>query len=399
MPTRAEPEVARVHAVLAPARQRLAERDDATLRTQVAISEIAAPTGEESRRAAWIARRLAATGIRDVRTDDAGNVLARRPGTKQVAPVLVCAHLDTVFPRETPLRVRHEGARLSGPGIGDNGRGLAAMLAIAEELDGTRLRTVRPVLFAATTGEEGVGDLRGAKHLFATLSEAPAAAIAIDGAGDERIVHRALGSRRFRVTYRGTGGHSWAAYGLPNPVHAAAGAASRLAELPLPRAPRTTLSVNRVGGGLSINSIPDLAWIEVDLRSTSTELLDRYEREVRQIARIAAQHENARRTPGSAPLALVVDTIGHRPCGETPVDDPLVAQAIAATRLIEREPELTTASTDANIPISLGIPGIAVGAGGRGGDAHTADEWFDNIDGALGIARVLTIVAAAAGLA
>jgi tripeptide aminopeptidase len=399
MPSPIESLTARTHASLAGARARLAARDPAILRTQVSVSEVAAPTGEERQRAEWVARRFAAIGVRQLRIDDAGNVIARRAGSCTKGPVLVCAHLDTVFPRETPLHIRQHGGRLTGPGIGDNGRGLAAMLALAEELDGVRLRTARPIIFAATTGEEGAGDLRGAKHLFGQLGETPSAVIALDGAGDERVVHRALGSRRFRVTYRGVGGHSWAAFGLPNAVHAAGCAVASLADLPLTREPRTTLAVSRIGGGLSVNSIPEEGWFEVDLRSTSSTMLDRYEREIRAITVVAAQRENARRAPGAPPLTFQVDVIGDRPCGETPANDPLVASAIAATRLIAREPELSTASTDANVPISLGIPGIAIGAGGRGGDAHTPGEWFDNTDGALGIARALTIVVTAAGLA
>ncbi|HET9013039.1 MAG TPA: M20/M25/M40 family metallo-hydrolase, partial [Gemmatimonadaceae bacterium] len=216
---------ARLHAALADARAGLASRDEAIVRTQVTVSQIAAPTGDERRRGAWVAERLAALGLEQVRMDDAGNVIGRRPGAPHCdpdAPVVLCAHLDTVFPAGTPLDVRCDGSRLVGPGIGDNGRGLAAMLALAEALDGQRLRTMRPIEFVATTGEEGLGDLRGAKHYFATAGSAASGMIALDGAGDERIVHRALGSRRFRVVFRGPGGHSWAAFGVPNAVHAAA---------------------------------------------------------------------------------------------------------------------------------------------------------------------------------
>ena len=258
---------------------------------------------------------------------------------------------------------------------------------------------MRPVEFVATTGEEGLGDLRGAKHYFATAGAGASAAIALDGAGDERIVHRALGSRRFRVTFRGPGGHSWAAFGVPNAVHAAAGAATRLASLHLPGEPRTTLSVGRIGGGLSVNSIPDDAWIEVDLRSTAPAMIERYDRELRLIARAALHEENARRAAGTPPLGFSIQTIGDRPCGEVPPDDAIVAAAADATRLIGRTPDLTTASTDANVPIGLGIPAIAIGAGGRGGDAHTPGEWFENTQGQLGIWRALTITVTAAGMA
>ena len=389
----------RTHRALALAHTRIAARDSATIRTQIAVSQIAAPTGDEGQRAAWVQARLRSMGLDDAHIDLAGNVVATRLGLDDARPVLVCAHLDTVFGRDVALTFRQDGDRVTGPGIGDNGRGLAAMLAIAEEMDGRELRTSRPIVFVATTGEEGAGDLRGAKHLFAHLPHEPAAAIALDGAGDERIVHKALGSRRYHIAYRGAGGHSWAAFGIPNAVHAAASAAAMLASLPLPKTPRTTLSVSRIGGGTSINTIPEQGWIEVDLRSTSESVLDRFDREIRIIVRAAAQQENARRATATPPLAYDVMVIGARPSGEISSDHPLVLSAIEATRLIDREPELAAASTDANVPIAAGIPAIAIGAGGRGGEAHTTGEWYDNVDGPLGIARAMTILATAAELA
>jgi acetylornithine deacetylase/succinyl-diaminopimelate desuccinylase-like protein len=272
------------------------------------------------------------------------------------------------------------------------------MLALADVIDGVRLRTRAPVEFAATVGEEGCGDLRGAKALFADGARDAGAAVILDGAGDERIVHRALASRRFRVVFRGAGGHSWSAFGTPNPVHAAAAAAARLAGLALPRRPRTTLSVGRIGGGIAVNAIPEEGWLEVDLRSISEPHVERLARMVHEVAAAAGMEENARRAHGAALLTHEVTLIGARPGGETSPDHPLVESAALATRLIGREPELGAASTDANVPISLGIPAIAIGAGGRGGDAHTQAEWFDNTDGALGIARALGVVVAAAGI-
>lgn len=381
---------------LAAARARLTARDEAIVHAQITLAEIAAPTGEEEERGAFVADRFRAMGLRDVEIDDAGNVVGRRPGRSKVAPIVVCAHLDTVFPRGTSLYVKRDGHRLVGPGINDNGRGLAVMLAIAEEIDGERLSTRRPIDFVATTGEEGLGDLRGAKRYFDARGDVAAATIALDGAGDERIVTRALGSRRYRVSYIGSGGHSWAAFGSPNAVHAAAGAAARLAALRLPLEPRTTLSVGRIGGGISVNSIPDHAWLEIDLRSTSAEMLDRYEREIQTASRAACDEENNRRAFGTRALSMTIQPIGTRPCGETSVEHPLVRHALATTRLVGREPDVATASTDANVPIARGIPAIAIGAGGRGGDAHTQTEWFDNTDGARGVARALTIVYGAA---
>ena len=385
------------HRSLTPAHARLAARDDAIVRTQIAVAQIAAPTGEEQERGGWIARRFRDCALTDIHTDDAGNVIGRRDGSAELPPVVICAHLDTVFPRETDLSIRRDGERLVGPGINDNGRGLAVMLALAAEIDGVRLRTRHPIEFVATTGEEGLGDLRGAKHYFAGRDAH--AMVALDGAGDERIIHRALGSRRFRVSYSGPGGHSWAAYGVPNAVHAAAGAAARLASLPLPSSPRTTLSVGRIGGGLSVNSIPDRAWLEIDSRSTSATALDDIERAIRTIAQIAADNENVKRASGTRLLVVDVESIGARPCGETPADHSLVQAALEATRLVGRQPDLALASTDANVAISHGIPAIAIGAGGRGGDAHTHSEWFDNLHGTVGVARALTIVMTAARLA
>ena len=392
-------DIAATHRTLAASRARLAAHDDAILRAQITVAQIAAPTGDEHERGGWVARRFRDVGLTDLHIDDAGNVIGRRDGTYPGPPVVVCAHLDTVFPRDTDLAVRRDGDRLIGPGINDNGRGLAVMLALAGEIDGVRLRPECPIEFVATTGEEGIGDLRGAKHYFAGRGRDARAMVALDGAGDERIIHRALGSRRFRVSFAGPGGHSWAAFGVPNAVHAAASAAARLASVPLPTSPRTTLSVGRIGGGLSVNSIPDSAWLEVDLRSTSAEQLDRYETTIRTVARAAADEENRKRAFGTRTLNECVEIIGARPCGETTPGHGLVQAAIEATRLVGCEPDLALASTDANVPISQGIPAIAIGAGGRGGDAHTHTEWFDNLRGTRGVARALTIVVAATQLA
>jgi tripeptide aminopeptidase len=392
-------EVTALYEQLAPARARLAQADERVLRTQIALSEIPAPTGDEHARGASVAARFRALGLHDVGTDEVGNVTGARRGASNEAPVLVCAHLDTVFPEGTAVGVARDGRQLAGPGIVDNSRGLAAMLALAEAVDGKMLRTRRPIIFAATVGEEGAGDLRGAKHLFARLRTSPAACIALDGAGDDRIVHRALGARRYRVTFHGAGGHSWAAFGVPNPVHAAGAAAAKLAALPLPRTPRTTLSVCRIGGGISVNSIPEDAWIEVDLRSSSSRVLDDCADDIRQAMCAAVREENLRRSSGTSPLTFEMTTIGDRPCGELAKDHPLVRAAAGATYAIGRTPELVTASTDANVPISLGVPAIAIGAGGRGGGVHTPGEWYDNTDGSLGVARALTVLVAAAELA
>jgi acetylornithine deacetylase/succinyl-diaminopimelate desuccinylase-like protein len=273
------------------------------------------------------------------------------------------------------------------------------MLAIARVVQHCRAGLSRAIEFVATTGEEGAGDLRGAKHYFAR-SQPPFAVIALDGAGDERVVNTALGSRRFRATYRGPGGHSWAAYGAPNPVHAAARAAAALASLRIGGgAARSALTVSRIGGGLAVNAIPEDAWLEVDARSTSGVVLERVEREIRAVVEGAAAEENHRRAPGTTALTLVVDRIGERPSGETPAERALVVAALEATRLVGRIPELATASTDANAAMAAGVAAIAIGGGGRGGDAHSSREWYDNTQSTAGVERALTIVAAMARLA
>ncbi len=384
------------YAALAPLRRQLAGHDDALMRTQVAVAELPAPTGDEGDRAAWMRERFSELGLTGVRTDEAGNVIARRPGRRSDEPVVVCAHMDTVFSRDTPHLVTRTGIRYAGPSITDNSRGLAAMLAIADTLGDAGIALERPVEFLASTGEEGNGDLRGVKHYFARAAERPSALIAVDGAGDQRIIHRALGARRYRVTFDGPGGHSWAAFGAPNAIHAAAGATARLAAIPLTENPRTTLTVGRIGGGISVNAIPDHAWLEIDVRSTSSRALDLMEVEVHRAIAAAVEEENARRARGTRALATAITRIGDRPGGETAAEHPLVQAARDFTLLSGLEPELAVASTDANVPIGLGIPAIAIGAGGRGGDAHSPTEWFENVDGTRGVARALAIVLAAA---
>lgn len=390
--------VRRVFDALLPARRHLVAHDSRTIERQVTLAEIAAPTGGEAARAATVQRQLLALGLASS-IDDAGNVVARRGGTSDLPPVVICAHLDTVFGTDVCHQVTRKGDRLSGPGIGDNARGVAAMLAIADAFGACEVRTRRPIVFAATTGEEGSGNLRGARHLFATSAADAHCAIALDGAGDERVVTHALGTRRFRIRFTGPGGHSWAAFGVANAVHAASQLSAQLTLLPLPTAPRTTLTVSRIGGGSAINAIPAEAFLEVDVRSTSASHIDRLEDDLRDAAhRILAWH-NRQRRHGSPPLEMTIDVVGERPGGAVAADAFVAHAAFDATRLVGRTPDGAIASTDANVPLHLGIPAVAIGAGGRGGDVHTPREWFENRDGALGIVRAMTIVAATAELA
>jgi len=385
------------------ARHHIERTDEVTVGRQIALSAIPSPTGAEGPRGARVAELFREVGLSDVGVDQAGNVHGwfggeggRGTGDGS-APVVLAAHLDTVFGAEVNVRVERRGHRLEGPGISDNARGLAALVAVAEALVVGRVPLGRPVLFAATVGEEGSGDLRGVKHLLNGNHEVkPVAFIALDGAGLERVIHRALGSRRYHVTFRGPGGHSWAAFGVANPANAVGRAVALLADLPAHHAPRTTCAVVRLGGGTGLNSIPQEAWLDVDLRSEDPRALAQLDVTVRAALDRAADDENRHRTPGTPAVRVEPQLLGDRPCGITPRAHPLVQAAIAANRALGRDAELTSASTDANVPIALGIPAIALGAGGRAGDAHLATEWYENVEGALGIVRALLVTAAMA---
>jgi len=388
------------HERIRAARRHVERADDVTLARQAALSATPAPTGAEGARGARVAELFREIGLSHVGVDQAGNVCGWLGNGHGSAPVVLAAHLDTVFGPEVDVRVKRRGQRLEGPGISDNARGLAALLAVAEALVATGVPTARPILFAATVGEEGSGDLRGVKYLLNGKRETgngkPAAFIALDGAGLERVIHRALGSKRYHVTFRGPGGHSWAAFGVANPANAVGRAAALLADLPIATAPRTTCAVVGLGGGTGLNSIPQDAWLDLDLRSEDPRALAQLDVTVRAALERAADDENRSRSTGTPPLRLEVQLVGDRPCGITPRVHPLVQAAIAANRALGHDAELTSASTDANAPIALGIPAIALGAGGKAGDAHLTTEWYENVEGALGIVRALLVTAAMA---
>ena len=386
------------------ARAHIEHSDEATLGRQAALSAIPAPTGAEGARGARVAEMFGEAGLENVTLDEVGNVRGWFVGAQHAAPlphgcVVLSAHLDTVFGPEFDVSVSRRGPRLEGPGIADNARGLAALVAIGEALVQAGVETRRQVLFAATVGEEGSGDLLGVRHLFGPSAQPPirpAAFIALDGAGIERIVHRALGARRYRVTYQGPGGHSWAAFGVANPASAVGRAVALIADVPAHSAPRTAHSVVRLGGGTSLNSIPQEAWFDLDLRSEEPRALEKLDAAVQTILTQALDEENRRRMPGTAPLTIDVRRVGERPSGLTPRAHPLVQTAVAATRAVGHDHQLACASTDANVPIALGVPAVALGAGGRAGDAHLPTEWYENDKGALGIVRALLVTAAMA---
>jgi tripeptide aminopeptidase len=377
------------------AREWVVGHDAEVLAWQRRIAEVPAPTGQETERGILIADRFSDLGLTDIRSDATGNVLVRM-GSGEGAGLVLAAHLDTVFDRSTSHAVTNVDGRLAGPGITDNARGLAAILAVAAALRHTAIPLQRPVTFVATVGEEGAGDLRGAKHLFEDPSFRPDAVVAVDGAGADRVVHRALGSRRLRAVFRGPGGHSWAAFGVANPAHAVGVATAGIAGLALPTSPRCSASVVRIGGGSGLNTIPMDAWLELDLRSESESALDGMVAGVSQSLGKALDTVNRQRTASTQPLTLEMVPLGTRPSGETPAAHLLVRTAVAATRFIGQTPVLAAASTDANVAIAHGVPGIALGGGGRGGDPHLPTEWYENAGGTDGLFRLLLVILAMA---
>jgi tripeptide aminopeptidase len=315
--------------------------------------------------------------------------------------LVLSGHLDTVFPEGTDVTVRMRGDTLYAPGIADDTRGLIAVLTVLRAMNAADLRTEGDVWFVGTVGEEGLGDLRGVKHLFRKGGPRIDAFISIDGAGDRRVVHQALGSRRYRTTVRGPGGHSWGAFGLANPAHAlgrAIHAFDQAASDFVAEGPRTSYNVGVIGGGTSVNSIPFEAWMEVDMRSADAGRLMGIDSLYRAAIGQAVEEQNQERLRGE-PLSIDLDLVGDRPSGEIDPATPFVQRAMATVRHFGWEPELQRSSTDANVPIALGIPAVTMGGGGVAGGAHSLDEWWLNRDGHLAIQRTLLLVLAEAGLA
>ena len=361
----------------------------------IRICSIPATPFAEQQRAEYLAERFRELGLSEVTIDDEGNCLGLFKGRSSSPLIIVSAHLDTVFAEGTDFTVRREGDRLLAPGIADDGCGLAALIAIVQSLHAAQIKLEGSILFVGTVGEEGEGNLRGVRHLLTRGSWSKRtidAFLSFDGPGIDRITHRALGSRRYRVEFIGTGGHSWGDFGLPNPVHAIGRAISRLAAYPAPKDPRTTFNVGSITGGTSVNAIPSHAAMEVDLRSAGDTELRRLDAFFRRAMKEAAEEENAVRRPGDPPLKLHVEMIGERPSGETPADSPLVKLALETTRLLGVEPRLDQSSTDSNLPISLGIPAITLGAGGTSGASHTLAELYDPRERDKGLKRGLLVI-------
>lgn len=372
-----------------------------TMEQQVSICEIPAPPFGEEARGKEYARRLGALGFEDIRTDKVGNVISRFPGSGTGGPVIVfSAHLDTVFPAGMDVKVKQEGKRLKGLGIGDDCRGLAVVLAVGKAFREAQVKTKGTVLFVATVGEEGQGDLRGVRHLFTEeLKGKVAAFISVDGTGF-RVTSRGVGSNRYKVIYKGRGGHSYGAFGMPNPAHAMGRAIARIADLQVPQNPRTTFNVGTVTGGTSVNSVPIEVSMELDLRSESPRELAALDERIKAALQYGLEAEKKRWPESKAPLELEIQTIGLRPAGEQPDEAPIVQKTIAAMKELGIPVFATgSGSTDSNIPISLGVPAVTIGGGGRSPNAHSIDEWFEEgEDGYKGPQLAALLVAMLAGI-
>ena len=379
--------------LLREAREFLWAHDPWVLERQMELTSIPAPPFQEGARGQRMLENLRDLGMSDAARDEVGNVTALFPsGGKaregpEARPLILSAHLDTVFPPGTDVTPRQEEDRILAPGIADDGRGLAALLALVRVVRELRPTLPFPLLFVATVGEEGVGDLRGVRHLFRHGGPGREARgfISLDGVGLDKVIHRGVGSLRYRLRLEGSGGHSWADWGAANPIHVLARIVTHAQAMTLPTAPRTTLTVARWGGGKSVNALPQEAWAEVDLRSEGEEELEGLGEELLSLVRReAADHGDD--------LHLEVEALGHRPAGRTPPEADLVRVAREATLRLGVEPVLASSSTDANVPMALGIAAITLGAGGEAGGIHTLDEWYRNRKGPEGILRALLTV-------
>jgi len=356
---------------------------------QALLTEIPAPAFQEGQRAAVLKTLLSAAGLA-VQVDATGNVIGELRGVNEKEIVVLSAHLDTVFPAGTDVKVRHEGSRMLAPGISDNGTGLAALAAIARALQEAQIKPQRTILFVADVGEEGEGNLRGMRALVDAYRSRLKAVIVLDGAGTDHVTTIALASRRLEVIISGPGGHSWSDFGMPNPINALVRGSMRFINTKVPGSPRTTFNLGQIDGGTSINSIPYQARLKVDVRSESESELARLESALRESMAAGVRDEmESPRDRSRGKLEWKVELLGSRPGGELAAASPLLAALRASDAIVGNESRIERSSTDANIPLSLGIDAISIGAGGNGGGAHSLQEWYDPAGREMGLKRAL----------
>jgi tripeptide aminopeptidase len=373
--------------------------DDArSLEEQKRITEIPAPPFKEKVRAEYYLKRMQELGFKDASIDSEGNVIALRKGTAGGRPKLVVsAHLDTVFPEEVDVTVKEKDGVINAPGIGDDSRGLAALLSLVKAMNENGIATVGDLLVVGTVGEEELGNLRGVKALFRDHKDIDGF-ISIDGLGISRVINQSTGSHRYEMIFKGPGGHSFQEFGLPSAIHAMGRAIAKISELKTPAEPRTTFTVGTVRGGTSVNAIAGEARMAVDMRSNSTEELLKLEEKLLGLVKQAVVEENARWNTDK--ISVEINMIGDRPAGIVEMDSPIVQATQRAVSTIARGPRVTFAgsSTDSNIAMSLGIPAVTIGGGGEGGNWHSRNEWYKPTDAWMGPQNALLTVLMLSGL-
>ena len=363
---------------------------------QIRLTEIPAPEFGEARRGVALKELFAASGL-EVHIDKTGNVIGERAGASGKRVILVAAHLDTVFPADADVRVKREGPRLLAPGISDNGAGLSALVGLARALAESKVSTDKTIIFAGDVGEEGEGNLRGIRALVDAYGSRLAAVIAVDGPSSDHITTQGIASQRIEVSVAGPGGHSWSDFGTPNPITAISRGIVRFSSILVPADPRSAYNFGVIEGGTSVNSIPSRAAVKVDLRSEDERELVRLEAALREAMQGGINDEISATHADRDLLPLNFRSLGTRPAGKLADDSPLLTTVRSVDRYLGNVSRLEKSSTDANLPLSLGIPAVAIGGGGRGGGSHTPEEWYDPSGRELGLKRLLLVVVSLAG--
>jgi tripeptide aminopeptidase len=364
---------------------------------QVRLTEIPAPEFSEARRGEFLKELFEASGLQ-VRTDNIGNVIGERPGSDPSSVILLAAHLDTVFPAATSVRAKRDSHRIQAPGISDNGAGLAALVGLARALSESRIRTAKTIVLAGDVGEEGEGNLRGIRALVESYGSHLAAVIAVDGASVEHITTQGIASHRLEVAITGPGGHSWSDFGAPNPITALARGVVKFSALSVPAVPRSSFNFGVIEGGTSVNSIPARAAVKVDLRSEDEAEVKKMESALRDSIQAGLKDEMSAARPESEALQANFRSLGSRPSGKLADNSPLLATVRNVDSFLGNRSRLERSSTDANIPLSRGIPAVSIGGGGKGGGSHTLTEWYEPAGREMGLKRLFLITAALAGV-